>query len=60
MDKPLEDAVDEVEFSAAIFEYYTDNAERFLADEINARPCKSLGWAKPADLMAAEKELATA
>jgi succinate-semialdehyde dehydrogenase/glutarate-semialdehyde dehydrogenase len=33
MGKPLEDAVGEVEFSAAIYEYYADNAEKMLADE---------------------------
>jgi succinate-semialdehyde dehydrogenase / glutarate-semialdehyde dehydrogenase len=33
MGKPLEDAIGEVEFSAGIFEYYADNAERFLADQ---------------------------
>lgn len=33
MGKPIEQAVGEVEFSAAIYEYYCDNAERFLADE---------------------------
>jgi succinate-semialdehyde dehydrogenase / glutarate-semialdehyde dehydrogenase len=33
MGKPLEDAVGEVEFSAAIYAYYADNAERMLADE---------------------------
>jgi succinate-semialdehyde dehydrogenase/glutarate-semialdehyde dehydrogenase len=33
MGKPMEDAVGEVEFSAAIYEYYADNAERLLADE---------------------------
>ncbi len=33
MGKPLEDAIGEVEFSGAIFEYYADNAEKFLADQ---------------------------
>ena len=33
MGKPLADAVGEVEFSAAIYEYYADNAEKMLADE---------------------------
>jgi succinate-semialdehyde dehydrogenase/glutarate-semialdehyde dehydrogenase len=33
MGKPLADAVGEVEFSAAIFEYYADNAAELLADE---------------------------
>ena len=33
MGKPREEAVGEVEFSAAIYEYYADNAEEFLADE---------------------------
>jgi succinate-semialdehyde dehydrogenase/glutarate-semialdehyde dehydrogenase len=33
MGKPLADAVGEVEFSAAIYEYYADNAEKLLADE---------------------------
>ncbi|GAB4009901.1 aldehyde dehydrogenase family protein [Nocardioides ultimimeridianus] len=33
MGKPLDQAVGEVEFSAAIYSYYADNAERFLADE---------------------------
>jgi succinate-semialdehyde dehydrogenase / glutarate-semialdehyde dehydrogenase len=33
MGKPLADAVGEVEFSAAIYSYYADNAERMLADE---------------------------
>ncbi|MFZ2503237.1 MAG: NAD-dependent succinate-semialdehyde dehydrogenase [Nocardioides sp.] len=33
MGKPREEAVGEVEFSAAIYEYYADNAETFLADE---------------------------
>lgn len=33
MGKPLDQAVGEVEFSAAIYEYYADNAEAFLADE---------------------------
>ncbi|KRC53430.1 MULTISPECIES: NAD-dependent succinate-semialdehyde dehydrogenase [unclassified Nocardioides] len=33
MGKPLEDAEGEVDFSASIYEFYADNAERFLADE---------------------------
>jgi succinate-semialdehyde dehydrogenase / glutarate-semialdehyde dehydrogenase len=33
MGKPLDQAVGEVEFSAAIYQYYADNAEKFLADE---------------------------
>ena len=33
MGKTLEQAEGEVEFSAAIYEYYADNAEKFLADE---------------------------
>jgi succinate-semialdehyde dehydrogenase/glutarate-semialdehyde dehydrogenase len=33
MGKPREEAVEEVEFSGAIYEYYADNAETFLADE---------------------------
>ena len=33
MGKPLDQALGEVDFSAAIYEYYADNAERFLADE---------------------------
>lgn len=33
MGKPLDDAEGEVEFSADIYRYYADNAERFLADE---------------------------
>ena len=33
MGKPLEQAVGEVEFSAAIYEFYADHAEKFLADE---------------------------
>jgi succinate-semialdehyde dehydrogenase/glutarate-semialdehyde dehydrogenase len=33
MGKPLDQAVGEVDFSAAIYEYYADNAETFLADE---------------------------
>src|SRR4051812_6809860 len=33
MGKPLEDAVGEGEFSAAIYEYYADHAEKMLADE---------------------------
>ena len=33
MGKPLAEALGEVDFSAAIYEFYADNAERFLADE---------------------------
>lgn len=33
MGKPLADSLGEVDFSAAIYEFYADNAERFLADE---------------------------
>ncbi|HWH95433.1 MAG TPA: NAD-dependent succinate-semialdehyde dehydrogenase [Baekduia sp.] len=33
MGKPIEQAVGEVEFSAAIYQYYADNAEALLADE---------------------------
>jgi hypothetical protein len=33
MGKPLDQSVGEVEFSASIYEYYADNAEKFLADE---------------------------
>jgi len=33
MGKPLGQAVGEVEFSAAIYQYYADNAENLLADE---------------------------
>jgi succinate-semialdehyde dehydrogenase/glutarate-semialdehyde dehydrogenase len=33
MGKPLPDAVGEVEFAAAIYEYYADHAERLLADQ---------------------------
>ncbi|WP_413768785.1 NAD-dependent succinate-semialdehyde dehydrogenase [Rhodococcus pyridinivorans] len=33
MGKPLEECVGEVEFSAAIYEYYADNAEHLLADQ---------------------------
>ena len=33
MGKPLAEAVGEAEFSASIYEYYADNAERLLADE---------------------------
>jgi succinate-semialdehyde dehydrogenase/glutarate-semialdehyde dehydrogenase len=33
MGKPVAQGVGEVEFSAAIYEYYADNAEAFLADE---------------------------
>ncbi|ADG77735.1 Aldehyde Dehydrogenase OS=Tsukamurella paurometabola (strain ATCC 8368 / DSM / CCUG 35730 /CIP 100753 / JCM 10117 / KCTC 9821 / NBRC 16120 / NCIMB 702349/ NCTC 13040) OX=521096 GN=Tpau_1103 PE=4 SV=1 [Tsukamurella paurometabola] len=33
MGKPLEDALGEVDFSAAIYTYYADNAEQLLADQ---------------------------
>ena len=33
MGKPIDDALGEVDLSAAIYEYYADNAETFLADE---------------------------
>lgn len=33
MGKPLEDALGEVDFGAAIYAYYAENAETFLADE---------------------------
>ena len=33
MGKPIDDALGEVDFSAAIYEYYADNAETFHADE---------------------------
>ncbi|KAA0108246.1 NAD-dependent succinate-semialdehyde dehydrogenase [Mycolicibacterium sp. P9-22] len=33
MGKPLDESGGEVEFSAAIYEFYADNAEKFLADE---------------------------
>ncbi len=33
MGKPLDQSQGEVDFSAAIYEYYADNAEKFLADE---------------------------
>ena len=33
MGKPLEDALGEVDFSAAIYAFYADHAEAFLADE---------------------------
>lgn len=33
MGKPLDQSVGEVEFSASIYEFYADNAEKFLADE---------------------------
>jgi succinate-semialdehyde dehydrogenase/glutarate-semialdehyde dehydrogenase len=38
MGKPLAQAVGEVEFSAAIYQYYADNAEEFLADEVIDNP----------------------
>ena len=33
MGKPIDQSEGEVEFSAAIYEYYADNADKFLADE---------------------------
>ncbi|THG31695.1 NAD-dependent succinate-semialdehyde dehydrogenase [Naasia lichenicola] len=33
MGKPLEQAYGEVDFAAAIYQYYVDNGEKFLADE---------------------------
>jgi succinate-semialdehyde dehydrogenase/glutarate-semialdehyde dehydrogenase len=33
MGKPLDQALGEVDFSAMIYQYYADNAEKFLADE---------------------------
>jgi succinate-semialdehyde dehydrogenase/glutarate-semialdehyde dehydrogenase len=33
MGKPLDESLAEVDFSAAIYGYYADNAEKFLADE---------------------------
>ncbi len=33
MGKPIEQALGEVDFSAAIYDYYAENAEAFLADE---------------------------
>ncbi len=33
MGKPLDQALGEIDFSAAIYEFYADNAEKFLADE---------------------------
>ena len=33
MGKPVDQALGEVDFSAAIYQYYADNAEKFLADE---------------------------
>jgi succinate-semialdehyde dehydrogenase/glutarate-semialdehyde dehydrogenase len=33
MGKPVDQALGEVDFSAGIYQYYADNAERFLADE---------------------------
>ena len=33
MGKPIEQALGEVDFSAAIYDYYADNAEKLLADE---------------------------
>ncbi len=33
MGKPIEQAVGEVEFAGAIYDYYADNAEKLLADE---------------------------
>ena len=33
MGKPIEQALGEVDFAAAIYEFYADNAEKLLADE---------------------------
>ena len=33
MGKPIGDALGEIDFSAAIYQYYADNADEFLADE---------------------------
>lgn len=33
MGKPLEESLFEVDFAAQIYDYYVDNAEKFLADE---------------------------
>lgn len=33
MSKPVDEAFDEVDYCAAIYDYYADNAEEFLADE---------------------------
>jgi succinate-semialdehyde dehydrogenase/glutarate-semialdehyde dehydrogenase len=33
MGKPMEQSLGEVDFSAAIYNFYADNAEKFLADE---------------------------
>jgi succinate-semialdehyde dehydrogenase / glutarate-semialdehyde dehydrogenase len=33
MGKPIGDALGEINFSAAIYQFYADNAEQFLADE---------------------------
>ena len=50
MGKPIDQSEGEVEFSAAIYEYYADNAEKFLADEpIDASRGRGLG-ADPARL----------
>ncbi len=38
MGKPLAQAVGEVEFAAEIYQYYADNAEEFLADEVIDNP----------------------
>jgi succinate-semialdehyde dehydrogenase / glutarate-semialdehyde dehydrogenase len=38
MGKPLSDAIGEVEFSGAIYDYYAENAARLLADQPIARP----------------------
>lgn len=45
MGKPLSEGVEEAEFSAAIYRYYADNAERFLADEPIDLPPGSTGHA---------------
>lgn len=38
MGKPLAQAIGEVEFSSAIYQYYADNAEEFLKDEVIDNP----------------------
>ena len=44
MGKPLDQSEGEVDFSAAIYGYYADNAEKFLADEpIELRRRRGLG-----------------
>ena len=45
MDKLLDEALGEVDFSAAIYDYYGDNAETFLADEPIDLPLRGEGSA---------------